>query len=64
MVLKQLIFTVSTLGRHAGLERTDLFNSFSILEGVVVLKITDFNTFYLGRVHCLERTKFEQFLWW
>ena len=37
MVLKELILTVSTLGRYGSLERTD-FNSFYFAEGVAVLK--------------------------
>ena len=47
-VLKELILTVSILGGCGSLERTD-FNSFT-LEGVVVLKELDFNSFYFGRV--------------
>ena len=37
LVLKELIFTVSTLGGCGGLERTD-FNSFYFGRNVVVLK--------------------------
>ena len=37
VVLKELIFTVSTLGGCDGLERTD-FEQFLLWEGVVVLK--------------------------
>ena len=48
MVLKELILTVSTLGECGGLERT--FVAVSTLDGVVVLKGTDFNNFYFGRV--------------
>ena len=49
VVLKELIFTVSTLGGCGGLERTD-FLQFLLWEGVVVLKELIFNSFYFGRV--------------
>ena len=49
MVLKELIFTVSTLGGCDGLERTD-FEQFLLWEGVVVLKELIFHSFYFGRV--------------
>ena len=49
MVLKELIFTVSTLGGCGGLERTD-FSQFLLWEGVMVLKELILNSFYFGRV--------------
>ena len=65
MVLKELILTLSTLGRYGSLERTD-FNSFYFGKGVAVLKeliltvstlqgccgleSPGFNSFYFGRV--------------
>ena len=49
MVLKELILTVSTLGRCGSLEKTD-FNSFYPCEGVAGLETTDFNSFYFGKV--------------
>ena len=49
MVLKELIFTVSTLGGCDGLERTD-FEQFLLWEGVVVLKELIVYSFYFGRV--------------
>ena len=49
MVLKELILTVSTLGRCGSLERTD-FNSFYFWEGSGSLERTDFNSFYFGKV--------------
>ena len=49
MVLKELIFTVSTLGGCAGLERTD-FEQFLLWENVVVLKELILNSYYFGRV--------------
>ena len=49
MVLKELIFTVSTLGGCGGLERTD-FEQFLLWEGVVVLKELILNSFYFGVV--------------
>ena len=63
-VLKELILTVSTLGRCGSLEKIE-FNSFylqgcgglertdltvSTFEGVACLETTDFNSFYFGRV--------------
>ena len=49
MVLKELIFTVSTLGGCGNLERTD-FEQLILWEGVVVLKELIFNSFYFGTV--------------
>ena len=49
MVLKELIFTVCTLGGCDGLERTE-FSQFLLWEGVVVLKELILNSFYFGRV--------------
>ena len=80
MVLKELIFTVCTLGGCDGLERTE-FSQFLLWEGVVVLKELILNSFYFGRgvvvlkeliFHSftlggcggLERTDFSQFLLW
>ena len=57
VVFKEQILTVSTLGRCGGVERTD-FQQFLHLEGVVVLKRTDFNSFYFGRVWWSWRTDF------
>ena len=48
-VLKELILTVSTLGRCGGLERTD-FNSIHPCGGCGMLETTDFNSFYFGKV--------------
>ena len=64
MVLKELIFTVSTLGRCGSLERTDLIVStlggdgglerlilrVSTLQGCCDLESPGFNNFYFGRV--------------
>ena len=47
MVLKELILTVSTLGRYGSLERTD-FNSFYFGKVWCSLERTDFNSFYFG----------------
>ena len=47
MVLKELIFTVSTVGVCCGLERIE-FSEFLLLEGVVVLKELTFNSWYFG----------------
>ena len=49
VVLKELIFTVDTLGGCGGLERTD-FEQLILWEGVVVLKELIFNSFYFGTV--------------
>ena len=49
MVLKELIWTVSTLGGCGGVERTD-FGQFLLWEGVVVMKELILNSFYFGRV--------------
>ena len=49
VVLKELIFYHSILGRVGGLERTD-FEQFLLWEGVVVLKELIFNSFYFERV--------------
>ena len=65
MVFIELILTVSTLGGSSGLERTD-FQTFMLLEGVLVLteliltvstlercgnlERADFNSFYFGKV--------------
>ena len=62
MVLKELIFTVSTLGGCC-LEGTD-FEQFLLWEGVVVLKELIFTVCTLGGCGGLERTDFEQFLLW
>ena len=58
MVLEELILTVSTLGGHGGLERTD-FNSFYIGGGAVVLKELIFNSFYqfFQDLHTLQNKK-------
>ena len=48
-VLKELILTVSTLGRCGRLERTD-FNSFYFGKGVLILKVLDLTVSTLGRV--------------
>ena len=48
MVLKELILTVSTLGRCGGLERT--YFKFLLWAGVAVLKKIEFNSFYFARV--------------
>ena len=65
MVLKELILTVSTLGRYGSLQRTDfklflhwevvavLINpnlTVSTLQGCGSLERTDFNSFYFGKV--------------
>ena len=49
MVLKELDFTISTLGGCGGLERTD-FKQFLLWEGVVVLKELILNSFYFETV--------------
>ena len=49
VVMKQLIFTVSTLGRCGDLERTD-FKQFPISEGVVVTNDQISITYYFGRI--------------
>ena len=49
VVLKELIFTVSTLGGCGSLERTD-FEQLILWEGVVVLKELILNSFYFGTV--------------
>ena len=49
MVLKELVFTISTLGGCGALERTN-FEQFLLWEGVVVLKELVFYYFYFGRV--------------
>ena len=48
MFLKELIFTVSTLERCGGLERTD-FSQFLLWDGVLVSQELIFNSFYFGR---------------
>ena len=48
MVLKELIFQISTLGGCSGLERTH-FSHFLIWEGGVVLKELIFYSFYFVR---------------
>ena len=67
MVLKELILTVSTFGRCGSPERSD-FSQFLPLEGVVGMNEIDFNSFYLWKVWCLERTDFNIFycgrVWW
>ena len=54
MVLKELILTVSTLGRSGSLERTD-FNTFYLCECVVVLKELILTVSTLGRYGSLEK---------
>ena len=49
VVLKELIFTISTLGGYGSLERTD-FKQFLFLEGVVVFKKLILNSFYFAKV--------------
>ena len=63
MVLKELIFTVSTLGGCGGLERTD-FEQFLLSEGMVVWIELIFTVSNLGGCDGLEGTDFEQFLLW
>ena len=49
MVLRELIFTVSTLGGCGDLERSD-FEQFPFCAGEVVFKELILNSFYLGLV--------------
>ena len=49
MVLKELVFTISTSGGCGGLDRTD-FKQFLIWKGVVVLKELILNSFYFETV--------------
>ena len=49
VILKEPIFTVSTLEGCGGLERTD-FSQFLLWDGVLVSQELIFNSFYLGRV--------------
>ena len=49
VVLKELVFTVDTLGGCGGFERPD-FDLFLLWEGVVVLKELIFHSFYFGWV--------------
>ena len=49
VVLKEPIFTVSTLGGCGGSERSDLY-WILLWEGVVFLKELIFNSFYFGKV--------------
>ena len=58
-VLKELILTVSTLGRCGGVDRTD-FNSF-YFGGCVLLKELILTVSTLGRCGSLERTDFNSF---
>ena len=51
MVLKELIFTVSTLGGCGDHERTD-FSQFLLWEGVVIMKELILKSFYFGRAWC------------
>ena len=61
MVLKELILTVSTVGRCGSLQRID-FTQFLLCKGVaVLLDRTDFNSFYFVRCGSLERTGFNSF---
>ena len=66
-VLKELILTLSTLGRCGSLERTD-FNSFYFWEGVVVLKGLILTVSTLQGFGALEKTEFNSFyfgrVWW
>ena len=62
MVLKELILTVSTLGRNGSLEKTE-FKSFYFAEGVAVLKVLDVTVSTLGRYGSLERNYFMFLLW-
>ena len=48
MVLKELILTVSNLGRCGSLERPDINSFYSGMCGS--FERTDFNTFYFGKV--------------
>ena len=57
MVLRELIFTVSTLGGCGDLERSD-FEQFPFCAGEVVFKELILNSFYLGWCDGLERTKY------
>ena len=59
-VLKELILTVSSLGRYGSLERTD-FNSFYFGEGVMVLKELILTVSTLGRCGGLESRGFISF---
>ena len=68
MVLKELVFTISTLGGCGSLERTD-FKQFLLWEGVVVLnELILKQVLHLRGCGGLERTDFKQFLfervWW
>ena len=49
MVLKELILTVSTLGRGGSLEKK-LNLTVSTLQGCVGLESPGFNSFYFGKV--------------
>ena len=59
-VLKELILTVSTLGRCGSLERTD-FNSIYLCEGVMLLKELILTVSTLGMCGSLKRTDFNSF---
>ena len=48
-VLKELILTVSTLGRYSSLEKTD-FNSFYLVQECGSLERTDVNSFCFEKV--------------
>ena len=67
MVFKELILTVSTLGRSGSLE-INCFLQFLLGEGVLVLKVLDLTVSNLGRCGSLERTDFNSFyfvsVWW
>ena len=54
-VLKELILTVSTLGRCGGLDKKLDLTQFLLCKGVGVLERTDFTVSTLGRCGCLER---------
>ena len=59
-VLKELILTVSTLGRCGSHEKTE-FNSFYFCKGVGVLKVLELTVSTLGGCGGLERTDFNSF---
>ena len=57
--MKELILTVSTLGRYGSLEKTEL--TVSTLESAEVLKELILTVSTLGRYGSLERTEFNSF---
>ena len=67
MVLKELIFTVDTLGVVVLKEL--IFYQFPLWKGVVVLKELNFNSFHFGRsVVVFKKLNFNSFyfgkVWW